>query len=384
MMELLNYGYENYEQFKESLDGAMHQAAESFVRIGYLLRQAKETNILEESGYQSVNEFAKREYGLSPDQVSRYIAINERFADGGQQLREDMKGYGIAKLQIMLTMPDEVVEAIPQEVTKTEVTEIQKEVKEEQNITDLEVMMEPRTVDQNREKLEIVMSQYFWDHPEQYLEAYKNMKERTGVKGLLDVIMPSAVGVIRARVQGIGLYLTMRGEENPVTLLNVRTGEKEEFDMWKVFEAFRSLFEEGECADEAWENEYGETFAERKKEEIAPVQKMQEKVENIKSPSNSEQEPEEKEQNQEERDKKTGESSENLKSEKNLEVAEEVEVVDEERKPENGYEKEAFAALEELKKNMKKRNWSEAYLVEGRLSVYLRELSKQMDETKKG
>ena len=154
--------------------------------------------------------------------------------------------------------------------------------------------------------------------------------------------------------------------------------------MWKVFEAFRSLFEEGECADEAWENEYGETFAERKKAEIAPVQKMQEKVENIKSPSNSEQEQEEREQNQEERDKKTGESSENLKSEKNLEVAEEVEVVDEERKPENGYEKEAFAALEELKKNMKKRNWSEAYLVEGRLSVYLRELSKQMDETKKG
>lgn len=378
MMELLNYGYENYEQFKASLDGAMHQAAESFVRIGYLLRQAKETNILEESGYQSVNEFAKQEYGLSPDQVSRYIAINERFADGGQQLREGMQGYGIAKLQIMLTMPDEVVEAIPQEVTKAEVTEIQKEVKEEQNITDLEVMMEPRTVDLNRPTLEIVMSQYFWDHPEQYLEAYKNMEERPGEEGLLDVIMPSAVGVLRVRVQGLGMYLlTMRGEENPVTLLNVRAGEKKEFNMWQVFEAFRSLFEEGECADEAWENEYGETFAARtKKAEIAPVQKMTENVENIKSPSEFEKEPEEREQNPEERDTKTEENCENIKSGKNMEVDEEVEVVDEEKRPENGYEKEAFAALEELTKHMKKRNWSEAYLDEGRLSVYLRELSK--------
>ena len=61
-----------YSEFKQELDKAMHQAAEAFVKIGYLLRKAKETDVLSESGYENVNEFAKGEYGLSPDQVSRY------------------------------------------------------------------------------------------------------------------------------------------------------------------------------------------------------------------------------------------------------------------------------------------------------------------------
>ena len=53
-----------YSEFKEQLDTELKKSVESFVRIGYLLKIARDTEILYESGYPSVVEFAKAEYGI--------------------------------------------------------------------------------------------------------------------------------------------------------------------------------------------------------------------------------------------------------------------------------------------------------------------------------
>ena len=58
--------YSNYKDFKQALDREMYGAVESFVKIGYLLKFAEETNIVNEGGYATVNEFAKRNTGLMP------------------------------------------------------------------------------------------------------------------------------------------------------------------------------------------------------------------------------------------------------------------------------------------------------------------------------
>ena len=60
MNELVTY--ETYEQFKVALDTEILSAAESFVKIGYLLKQARDTTILHDSGYANLYEFAKAEY----------------------------------------------------------------------------------------------------------------------------------------------------------------------------------------------------------------------------------------------------------------------------------------------------------------------------------
>ena len=67
-----------YSDFKKELDKELTQSAESFVRIGYLLKIARDTEILAESGYNNVNDFAAAEYGLDKSQVSRFININDR------------------------------------------------------------------------------------------------------------------------------------------------------------------------------------------------------------------------------------------------------------------------------------------------------------------
>ena len=82
--------YADYNSFKENLDRELMSEAESFVKVGYMLKVARDTNILTESGYKSVFEFAKAEYGLDTTMVSRYIGINDTYSvNGYSEMLED-------------------------------------------------------------------------------------------------------------------------------------------------------------------------------------------------------------------------------------------------------------------------------------------------------
>ena len=82
MEQIIEY-QKTYQEYKAELDGELQRTAEGFVRIGYLLKVARDTNILKESGYTNVTEFAKAEYGIDKTQVSRFIHINDKFAENG-------------------------------------------------------------------------------------------------------------------------------------------------------------------------------------------------------------------------------------------------------------------------------------------------------------
>ena len=63
-MENVIEKYRSYQEYKAELDSELSKTAEGFVRIGYLLRLAEDTDILKESGYSSVLEFAQAEYNI--------------------------------------------------------------------------------------------------------------------------------------------------------------------------------------------------------------------------------------------------------------------------------------------------------------------------------
>ena len=132
---------DSYEDFKRRFDALMVRTADNFVQIGYMLIEARDTNILSGSGYSGMGEFAEKEYGLRPDQSSRFVSITERFGDGNGHLAEQFRGHGYSKLSEMLSLPDAMAQEIPPEMTRTEIQSLKKEVQEEGKITDLEVLM---------------------------------------------------------------------------------------------------------------------------------------------------------------------------------------------------------------------------------------------------
>ena len=158
-----------FNEWQQELDTELVKSAESFVKIGYLLKVARDTDILVNSGYGNVVEFAKARYGLDKTQVSRFIHINDRFSEGGNsaELQDRYKGMGYAKLTIMLQLPDEINEEISTDFSKSEIEDIKKEIDEENKISDIEVWMEGAQEETKEyDELGQVMYQLLHDMPE--------------------------------------------------------------------------------------------------------------------------------------------------------------------------------------------------------------------------
>lgn len=256
---------DSYTEYKQRLDFELQKQAESFVRVGYLLKVARDTNVLKESGYKSVAEFAQAEYGLSKDVVSRYIAINDRYSENGYSDRLQVKyeGYGYSKLTEMLTLPDEIVSEIEPGLTRKEIQEIKKEIAEEEKISPMEVAMEAAEQEEQQmhSKTESVWLEYFRANRDSFIRLKAAIEENNTEK-FVDALAPSGNAVLWARVPGTGrIMVTVNGEKDPVTMTNVRDLTKESQTVEEAIEDIKRLF--GQIITKrAWEKAYGEIFDE--------------------------------------------------------------------------------------------------------------------------
>ena len=246
-----------YKEFKAELDKEMLVAANSFCRIGYLLRIARDTTILHESGYANINDFAKSEYNLSKDMVSRYIRINEKYSEGGygEQIAAAYKDYGVAKLAEMITLPDVIADNIPPKMTKGQIQNIRREVRDEEKITDIEVALE--TPEKPAEEFENIFEQWMYEYFKQDNETFKTaaelLKKYSGnpmysekefAEKFSDVLSPTGVDMLSARIKGTGkLILSINGIDEPPVLINVRTGEAQATTWQQLTDAFKFVYE---------------------------------------------------------------------------------------------------------------------------------------------
>lgn len=269
MNEVIGYEFNNYRQYKESLDQELSSTAESFVRIGYLLKVARDTNILYESGYETVTQFAEAEYNLRPDQVTRFIQINDRYSENGYgtSLQEAYKGMGYTKLVEMLQLPLVIAQELTPDFTRDEIKELRTEVEEENKITDLEVMLEPKDWDGEIQILQQVIIQLGHDNQEWYRKVHDWKNRLQGLQEFRWVMDPSGSTVYSVRIRGVGKYLlSVKEKEDQITLINVRTGEKELTDWDTVMQMASDLIEPGTWK-ESWQQVYGEKLETEEPEE---------------------------------------------------------------------------------------------------------------------
>lgn len=95
--------YRSYQEYKQELDTELKKTAEGFVRIGYLLKVARDTSILAESGYDNVVDFARAEYGIDKTQVSPGSSTSmHKFSQGGYAPgaeKRNIRGSGMQNCQ---------------------------------------------------------------------------------------------------------------------------------------------------------------------------------------------------------------------------------------------------------------------------------------------
>ena len=263
-------GFSNYKQYKESLDQELSRSAESFVRIGYLLKVARDTNILYESGYETVTQFAEAEYNLRPDQVTRFMQINDRYSEGGYgtSLQDAYKGMGYTKLVEMLQLPLAVAQELTPDFTREEIKELRSEVEEENKITDLEVMLESKDWDEEIPVLQQIIIQLGHDDLDWYKRVYNWVQEEKTLEAFKWVMVPNGSAIYSIRIRGIGKFLlSVKEKEDLISMINVRTGEKATATWEQIMHAASGLIEPG-TLQESWQQVYGETYPEKPEEPV--------------------------------------------------------------------------------------------------------------------
>lgn len=289
----INNEYDTYQEYKAAVDAELQRSAESFVRIGYLLKVARDTDILKESGYGSVNEFAEKEYGLDKSQVSRFIRINDEYSENGysDRLQEKYRDFGYAKLAMMLTLPAAVSEELTASYTKSEIGMLKEEIDEENKVSDLEVMMEEKNRQQEGHGLVWkVLHQLGHDDPELYLKLYdaviNTAYDETGdvfQRGsvITEVLAPSGEAIHSVRIAGEGRKLfSIKGPDTNPVIIDARSQDKHYISWYDFFEEAEELYGRIVEGKEGWEQLYGEPFPameEPKNTPVAPVQPKREK-----------------------------------------------------------------------------------------------------------
>lgn len=292
--------FAGYKEFETAADRTAIKIKEGFMEMGYILKIARDTDILAGSGYTNVEEFAQRRYDLDKGTVSRYIRIVERFSEGGNShiLKENYKKMGFAKLSLMLHMPDAIAEELMESLSKNEVLAIKEELDAESMITDVELLIEKAEEAEAKEQTpqipvpaesETLLTRAVYQFGKENPDIYRKIWQAVAgadFQNIPDILAPQGDAVLMCRIPGTGrVMISIEGKDATITA--VRTGDKEKCALLDLAKAFTALCPMTEETVEAGyrlmygvdlEPEEPATQAETKTEsQVAPVQPPKEK-----------------------------------------------------------------------------------------------------------
>lgn len=121
------------QQAKQEIREEMAKTAQSFIVIGYRLRQILDSGAYIQDGYNDFNEFAKKEFGLSQSGTSRFISINKNYSENGYgaSLKEEYRGYSCSQLTEMLSLSETDRAMVSEGMPVSQIREVKDFVREE-------------------------------------------------------------------------------------------------------------------------------------------------------------------------------------------------------------------------------------------------------------
>lgn len=254
-----------YISIKEDIKRRLNHLAESFVAIGYRLKQIRDTEAYRQDGYNTIYEFAEKELGLTKSPTSRFMAINDKYSVGGNslELREEFIGLGKSRLSEMLTMdPEDYVLVTGQTSIKDirEIKRMEKAAGENEVLTKFQEVLrkEYASPDRRKELIEIANAKCIDDIKAAVIpEGYRLMK-----KGVL----------------------VIKFEDEKITVRTMGVSGVQELTWSEILNEYDQAFDLG--AADPWKATYGEI-----EEEVKPEPKKVEKKPESKKPTKAESKP---------------------------------------------------------------------------------------------
>lgn len=255
-MEYVQMTLDDWVQIKQKLKQELLGVKQSFVRIGYALRQIDDQKLYERDGYKSVAEFAKAEYGLEPSTTSRFMSINREYSIDGysERLRPEYADLGRSQLEEMLKLPDSDRQMIQPEASREDIRELKRFNKTEPEAgeaDDLHQLVEKFYQD-NSEVLNAVFSEA------------AGFNEAT-IGKFTEIVNPGG-----NRSYKKGLYFLMM-YENRVSVKKFG-GTPKDMTWWEFYQMTLDFFEASAAGSKTWQNYFGteEDVADQPQKEDVP------------------------------------------------------------------------------------------------------------------
>lgn len=291
-MDYVQMTLDDWVEMKRKLRQELLGVKQSFVRIGYALRQIEDQKLYERDGYKSIAEFAKEEYGLEPSTTSRFMSINKEYSIDGysEQLRPEFAELGRSQLEEMLKLPDNDRSMIQPETSR-------------ENIRELKRFNKTEPAAGVADDLSQLVEKFYYDNPD-ILNAVFGEPEFTEetIKQFAEIVNPGG-----NRSYKKGLYFLMM-YENRVAVKKFNTDPKN-LTWWEFWKLTKDIFGDVAAGDKTWQSYFGEPEEPEPENEIAPAQKEEETPEK-EEPKDTKEENKEEKQREEEPEEMEAESQE--------------------------------------------------------------------------
>ena len=110
----------------KAIKNELNTTKDSFVSLGYWLKQIRDRKLYEETGHKNLYEFAKDQFGISKSSVSRFMAVNDRFSLNGNSpiLLDTYREFSQSQMVEMLSLTDEQVEQVTKDSTVKQIRDM--------------------------------------------------------------------------------------------------------------------------------------------------------------------------------------------------------------------------------------------------------------------
>ena len=116
----------DYDTTKRIIRADLANMQRSFIDIGCQLMQVRDRELYKDGGYESVWDFAEKEFGIQRSTASRWMKMCQKFSVDGSSpvLKDEYKDFGKSQLQEMLYLEDEQLEEVTPDMTVKEIREL--------------------------------------------------------------------------------------------------------------------------------------------------------------------------------------------------------------------------------------------------------------------
>lgn len=288
-MDYVQMTLDDWMSLKKEIKEEFIKASTSFVRIGYLLRKAEDSEGYKNDGYDSLSEWAHDELGLTATYVSRFKAINAKYSEGGysDRLLPEFVGYGSAKLGEMLALPDEDMQMLTPEMKRSDIRALKEFNREEPEAPDTESWI--------LEMMEIIPAEVKKDLAKECLQGALDRKRCS------DILNPSGNSMKRTRAAMVamteeGLFVKTFGPDGgrrKISWQDFAQMLRERYEKWKPQESTAKPEEKARPATEnaqpATENAQSATEdAQSEQENAHPEQDPDQETEKAEEPAGEE------------------------------------------------------------------------------------------------